>query len=195
MVPKILVIPGSNRSGSFNASLAAAAALELAKQGAEVTRISLKDYPLPLVDDDLKSRSGIPENAMKLGRLIAAHDGVVLCCPEYNSSIPPVLKNMIDWVSLISGDKDKPIKPWSGRFVALCSASPGNFAGIRGLSHARSVMVNVGTQVISEQCSVGGAGSAFDADGAIADERTGAKLVSLCKSLIMHCTMMPTEPV
>lgn len=190
MMPKILVLPGSNRSGSFNASLAAAASVELAKQGADVTRISLIDYPMPIVDEDLKNQSGIPENTMKLGRLIAAQDGVFLCCPEYNSSIPPLLKNMIDWVSLISKDGDRPLKPWAGKYVALGSASNGKFAGIRGLYHIRSVLMNVGTQVISEQCSVGAAADAFDEDGQLKDERTRGMLVNTAKSLITHCTMM-----
>ena len=190
MIPKILVIPGSNRTGSFNVSLAAAAAVELARQGADVTRVSLIDYPLPLVDEDLKNRSGVPDNAVRLGRLIAAQDGVFLCCPEYNSSIPPLLKNMIDWVSLVSRDGDRPLKPWSGRYIALGSASNGRFAGIRGLYHVRSVMMNVGAQVISEQCSVGGAADAFDEDGRLKDERTAMMLSGACKSLIAHCMMM-----
>lgn len=190
MTPRILVLPGSNRSGSFNASLAAAASVELAGQGADVSRISLVDYPLPLVDENLKNETGIPENAMKLGRLIAAHDGVFLCCPEYNSSIPPLLKNMIDWVSLITKDGDRRFKPWAGRYVALGSASNGKLGGIRGLYHVRSVMVNVGTQVISEQCAVSGAAEAFDADGRLKDERTNAMLANTCKSLIRHCAMM-----
>lgn len=190
MTPRILVLPGSNRNGSFNASLAAAASVELAAQGADVSRISLVDYPLPLVDENLKNESGIPENAMKLGRLVAAHHGVFLCCPEYNSSIPPLLKNMIDWVSLVTKDGDRTFKPWAGRYVALGSASNGKLGGIRGLYHVRSVMVNVGTQVISEQCAVSAAADAFGADGRIKDERTGAMLTDTCKSLIRHCAMM-----
>lgn len=190
MTPRILVLPGSNRTGSFNASLAAAVSVELAQQGADVTRISLVDYPLPIVDENLKNESGIPDNAMKLGRLIAAHQGVFLCCPEYNSSIPPLLKNMIDWVSLIARDGEQPLKPWAGRYVALGSASNGKLGGIRGLYHVRSVMVNVGTQVISEQCAVSGAAEAFEADGRLKDERSNAMLASTCKSLIRHCAMM-----
>jgi len=190
MTPRILVLPGSNRNGSFNAALAATASLELAGQGADVSRISLADYPLPLVDENLKNETGVPENAVKLGRLIAAHSGVFLCCPEYNSSIPPLLKNMIDWVSLITRDGDRAFKPWQGRYVALGSASNGKLGGIRGLYHVRSVMVNVGTQVISEQCAVSGAADAFEADGRLKDERTQAMLASTCKSLIRHCAMM-----
>ena len=190
MTPRILVLPGSNRNGSFNAALAAAASLELAGQGADVSRISLADYPLPLVDENLKNETGVPENAVKLGHLIAAHSGVFLCCPEYNSSIPPLLKNMIDWVSLITRDGDQAFKPWQGRYVALGSASNGKLGGIRGLYHVRSVMVNVGTQVISEQCAVSGAADAFEADGRLKDERTQAMLTTTCKSLIRHCAMM-----
>ncbi|MDF1610424.1 NAD(P)H-dependent oxidoreductase [Hoeflea sp. YIM 152468] len=190
MIPKILVFPGSNRSGAFSAALAAAAAYELAQQGADVTRISLSDYPLPIVDEDLKAQSGIPDNAMKLGRLIAAHHGVFMCCPEYNASIPPLLKNMIDWVSLISKDDDRPFKPWSGRYVALGSSSNGKFGGIRCLNHVRTVMMNVGTQIISEQCSVSGAAEAFEADGRLKDERTQAMLAKTCNALIAHCMMM-----
>ena len=190
MTPRILVLPGSNRNGSFNAALAAAASLELAGQGADVSRISLADYPLPLVDENLKNETGVPENAVKLGHLIAAHSGVFLCCPEYNSSIPPLLKNMIDWVSLITRDGDRAFKPWQGRYVALGSASNGKLGGIRGLYHVRSVMVNVGTQVISEQCAVSGAADAFEADGRLKDERTQAMLTTTCKSLIRHCAMM-----
>ena len=190
MTPRILVLPGSNRNGSFNAALAAAASLELAGQGADVSRISLADYPLPLVDENLKNETGVPENAVKLGHLIAAHSGVFLCCPEYNSSIPPLLKNMIDWVSLITRDGDRAFKPWQGRYVALGSASNGKLGGIRGLYHVRSVMVNVGAQVISEQCAVSGAADAFEADGRLKDERTQAMLTNTCKSLIRHCAMM-----
>ncbi len=62
-------------------------------QGAEVTRISLGDYPLPIMDEDLEKEKGVPENAMKLGRLIAAHDGLLIATPEYNGSLPPLLKN------------------------------------------------------------------------------------------------------
>ena len=97
---------------------------------------------------------------------------------------------MIDWVSLIAKDGDRPFKPWAGRYVALGSASNGKLGGIRGLYHVRSVMVNVGTQVISEQCAVSGAADAFEADGRLKDERTNTMLANTCKSLIRHCAMM-----
>ena len=88
---KILVIPGSLRTGSHNARLAAAAVYELAQAGAEVTRISLGDFPLPIYDGDLQTKSGVPKHAINLKRMIGAHHGVLFVTPEYNSSVPPLV--------------------------------------------------------------------------------------------------------
>src|SRR5260370_8806259 len=96
---KILVIPGSLRTGSHNARLAAAATYQFAQAGADVTRISLGDFPLPIYDGDLQTKSGVPKNAVNLKRMIGAHHGVLIVTPEYNSSVPPLVKNTIDWVT------------------------------------------------------------------------------------------------
>jgi len=93
--------PGSLRTGSLNARLAAAAAYELAQADAEVTRISLGDFPLPIYDGDLQTKSGVPKNAINLKRMIGAHHGVLIVTPEYNSSVPPLVKNTIDWVTRV----------------------------------------------------------------------------------------------
>src|ERR1041385_5591748 len=98
-IPKVLVFAGSIRTGSFNARLAAIAAKEIARADAEVTRISLLDFPLPLYDGDLEARSGPPENEVKLKRMFCAHQGVFIASPEYNASLTPLLKNTIDWIS------------------------------------------------------------------------------------------------
>src|SRR5215469_16952278 len=98
---KVLVIPGSLRTGSRNVKLAAAAAHEFALAGVEVTRISLADFPLPIYDGDLQAKSGVPKNAVNLKRMMGAHHGVVLVSPEYNSSVPALVKNTIDWVSRV----------------------------------------------------------------------------------------------
>src|ERR1700730_7798696 len=98
--PKILVFAGSIRTGSMNARLAALAAKEFGRAGAAVTRISLLDYAMPLYDGDLEARSGPPENAVKLKRMVGDHQGVFIASPEYNASLTPLLKNTIDWISL-----------------------------------------------------------------------------------------------
>jgi NAD(P)H-dependent FMN reductase len=95
--PKILVIPGSLRSGSHNVRLAALATKELVLAEAEVTRISLADYPLPIYDADVAAESGPHAPAVSLA-LLAGHRGVFIASSEYNASITPLLKNTIDWI-------------------------------------------------------------------------------------------------
>src|SRR6187401_3799495 len=104
--PRILVFAGSIRTGSFNARLAAIAAKEIALAGAEVTRISLADYPMPIYDGDLEAASGPPENAIKLKRMMMAHPGVFIASPEYNASVTPLLKNTLDWISRVRDGKE-----------------------------------------------------------------------------------------
>ncbi len=152
--PKILVFAGSIRSGAFSGKNADAAMKELALQGAEVTRISLADYPLPIMDQDLEAEKGVPDNALKLARLFVEHDGVLIATPEYNGSIPPLLKNTIDWISRVKGDRREPLKPFTGKVVAVCSSSDGHFAGIRSANHLRAVLSHIQMEVISPQVSV-----------------------------------------
>jgi chromate reductase, NAD(P)H dehydrogenase (quinone) len=185
--PRILVLAGSNRSGSFNQQLAASAALTLAQGGADVTRISLADYPLPLMDEDLQRAQGIPQPALNLAQLIGMQDGLFIACPEYNASIPPLLKNAIDWVSRVPASGDNARRAWTDRVVALGSASNGRFAGIRALYHLRAVLMAVGAQVISQQCSVGEAATAFDGDGLLRDQRNLTMLQAVCDTLIETC--------
>lgn len=181
---KILIIPGSNRSGSFNVKLAAVAAKELATLGADVTRISLLDYALPLYDEDLKTSDGIPKNAMKLAEMISSHDGIFIASPEYNASLSPLLKNMIDWVSVIRTKDGKPFTPFKSKMIGLGAASPGNLGGVRGLSHLRDVLTSIGSQVIAEQVLVPSAKEAFDEDGSLTSDRSSKSLTNSCRSLI-----------
>ena len=120
---KILVIPGSLRTGSLNAKLAAAIAAELAQAGAEVTRISLGDFPLPIYDGDLQAKSGVPKNAVNLKRMIGAHHGVLIVTPEYNSSVPPLVKNTDRLGDAGAGSARNP-RPGVSRAAPLRSRRP-----------------------------------------------------------------------
>ncbi|MET0169579.1 MAG: NAD(P)H-dependent oxidoreductase [Aliihoeflea sp.] len=188
--PRILVFAGSIRTGAFSGQTADVAQAELGAQGADVTRISLADYPMPIVDQDLEAAEGVPDNAVKLARQIAAHDGFLIASPEYNSSIPPLLKNAIDWVSRVRRDGEKPVKPYAGKVAALCSSSDGNFAGIRGLYHLRAVLMNCGVEIITPQCSVARAGQAFDENGRFRDERTRQAMENVCRTLIDRARLL-----
>src|SRR5437868_14618980 len=103
---KILVIPGSLRTGSHNARLAAAAAYEFAQAGVDVTRISLGDFPLPIYDGDLQTKSGMPKHAINLKRMMSTHHGILIVTPEYNSSVPPLVKNTSDWVTRVQDNNE-----------------------------------------------------------------------------------------
>lgn len=193
MNARVLVLAGSNRTGTYSGKTADAAAKALVLQGTDVTHISLADYPMPIFDQDLENEEGVPEGAMRLGRMIAAHDGLLIVTPEYNASIPPLLKNTIDWISRISKDGDKPLKPFAGKVAALCASSPGKLGGIRALGHLRPICMNVGLEVITPQCSVGNAGSAFDENGNLADERTAGMMENVCRTLCHHASLLSTR--
>src|SRR5918999_1214241 len=131
---KILVIPGSLRTGSLNARLAAVAVYELAQAGAEVTRISLVDFPLPIYDGDLQAKSGVPKHAVNLKRMMAAHHGVLIVTPEYNSSVPALVKNTIDWVSRVQDAHETRGQVFRDRVFAIASASSNRLGGARAFA-------------------------------------------------------------
>lgn len=193
MAARILVFAGSIRTGAYSGKTADAAMKELAEQGAEVTRISLGDYPLPIVDQDFEKEEGVPENAYRLGRLIAAHDGMLICSPEYNASIPPLLKNALDWVSRIRKDGGRPFKPFEGKVAGLCSSSDGAFAGARGLYHLRAVLMHCQVEIITPQCSIARASGAFDEDGELKEEHSKKSMATVCRTLIERANMLSTR--
>ncbi|MCO6390929.1 FMN reductase [Aliihoeflea aestuarii] len=189
MTPKILVFAGSIRSGAYSGKTADLAHKELAVQGADVTRISLADYPLPLMDEDLESEKGVPQNAVKLAGLFDGHDAVLIATPEYNGSIPPLVKNAIDWISRVSKIDGRPVRPFNGKVMALCSSSAGHFAGIRSGAHLRAVLSHIQADVIAPQVSVPNGGSAFEENGAFKDDRLRKGMERLCKTLIDHANL------
>ena len=161
--PKILVLPGSTRSGSHNVRLAALAGKELTLIDADVTRISLADYPLPLYEGDLESKAGAPENAVRLKQMIMAHHGVFIASPEYSASVTPLLKNAIDWVSRVRERGDPTYAAFKGRVFAISSASPGRSGGLRSLMALRQILeLGCGALVIPEQVAIPQADNAFD---------------------------------
>lgn len=159
---KILVIPGSLRSGSHNVRLAAAAMAEFVQADVEVTRISLGDFPLPIYDGDLEASSGVPKHAIDLKRMIGVHHGVLLVSPEYNSAPPPLLKNAIDWVTRVRERDEPPGHVLRGRPFALASASTGRFGGARSLMMLRLILSGCRATVIPTQLSLSFADQAYD---------------------------------
>jgi chromate reductase, NAD(P)H dehydrogenase (quinone) len=159
---KILVIPGSLRTGSLNARLAAVAAHELALAGAEVTRVSLADFPLPIYDGDLQTKSGVPKNAVNLKRMMGAHHGVLIVTPEYNSSVPPLVKNSIDWVTRVQDPHETRGQVFRERAFAIAAASGGRLGGARALAALRLILAACHAMVVPNQLALSFAEEAYD---------------------------------
>ena len=159
---KILVIPGSLRTGSLNAKLAATAAVEFAKAGADVTRISLADFPLPIYDGDLQSKSGVPKHAVNLKRMMSAHQGVLIVTPEYNSSVPPLVKNAIDWVTRVQDAHETRSQVFRDRAFAIAAASESRLGGTRALAALRLILSACQATVIPSQLALSFASEAYD---------------------------------
>jgi chromate reductase, NAD(P)H dehydrogenase (quinone) len=181
---KILVIPGSLRSGSHNARLAAAAAHELALAGAEVTRISLADFPLPIYDGDLQTKSGVPKHAINLKRMMSAHHGVLIVTPEYNSSVPALVKNTIDWVTRVQDAHETRGQVFRERAFAIAAASENRLGGTRSLAALRLILSACHAVVIPNQLALSFANEAYDDMGRLKHPADIEALKALVRQLI-----------
>jgi len=187
--PRILAFAGSARKGSYNKMLVKIAAEGARSAGAEVTVIDLKDFPLPVYNQDDEDEKGIPENAMKLKELFKSHQGLLISSPENNSSVTALLKNTLDWVSR-EAEGELPLACFTGKVAALVSASPGGLGGLRGLVHIRSILGNINVLVLPDQIAIPKAHEAFAEDGSLKDtkqkkgvEKIGAKLAGILMRL------------
>lgn len=182
--PKLLAFSGSTRSGSFNSLLIDFAAEAARKAGAEVTVVNLKDFDLPLFDEDLEAQ-GTPAGATRLKELFVAHDALLIASPEYNSSLTAVLKNALDWVSR-SAPGESRMAANVNKVACLLAASPGALGGLRGLVHLRAILQNVGVTVIPGQYALASAHEAFE--GNQLSNEAAAKTVSALAEQLVNTT-------
>ena len=190
-VPKILVIPGSLRAKSYNVRLAALASKELTLADADVTRISLVDYPLPIYDADIAEKSGPPHNAFKLKQLMSAHQGVFIASPEYNASLTPLIKNTIDWISAVRERGEPRLAAYQNRVFALGGASPGRSGATHSLLALRQVLaVGCRALVLAEQVTVPNAEHAFDDMDELTDARAANQLKVVVRKLVDTARLM-----
>jgi NAD(P)H-dependent FMN reductase len=174
----ILIFAGSTRQNSYNKKLVKIAGQAAQSAGASVTFIDLKDFPLPLYDEDLEASEGIPPQALRLKALLLSHQGFLIACPEYNSSISGVLKNAIDWASRPM-EGEVPMACFKGKVCALMSASPGALGGLRGLVPVRSLLENIGVWVLPDQVAISKAHEAFTEGGQLQDARQQSSIEAL----------------
>jgi chromate reductase len=180
--PRILAFAGSARRESFNKTMIKIAAAGATAAGAKVTLIDVADYPLPLFNQDEEAAKGLPESAVKLKQLFLEHNGLLMACPEYNSSITPLWKNMIDWVSR-QAPGEAPLAAYRGKVATIMSASPGKLGGLRGLVTVRSILGNIGVVVLPDQIAIAEANNSFTAEGRHQDARLHEAIEKLGRGL------------
>lgn len=179
--PRILVFAGSIRTGSLNETLAAFVVRQLRGLDADVSHISLKDYPMPLYDGDLEKAEGQPDAAKKLHALFADHEGIFIAGPEYNAGLTPLAKNTIDWVSRVD------ISVYRTRAFALGAASEGRLGGYRSLMATRQVLeLGCGAFVQPEIISVFNASKAWTESGELADASAQRSARRAVEALVAH---------
>lgn len=175
----IVGFAGSLRAASLNAALLRAAVAAM-PPGATLVPGTIRG--IPLYDADVEARDGLPPAVLELKERIASSQGLLLVTPEYNNSMPGVLKNAIDWLSRPAADIPR---VFGGRPVALIGASPGGFGTILSQSAWLPVLKTLGTDVWSGgRLMVSRADGVFDADGRLTDERVREQLGRFLKGFV-----------
>ncbi len=184
--PRILAFSGSARRESFNQRLVAVAAASAEAAGANVTLINLRDFPMPLFNQDEEVEIGQPDSVKELKGLFAEHHGLLIASPEYNGLPTPLLKNTLDWLSR-KHDDETSMMAYNGKGAAIMGASGGGLGGLRGLVHLRALLNNLGVVVQPKQHALSGAHKAFDDQGRLVNERDQSSIDSLSSSLVDLC--------
>lgn len=177
---KILVFAGSLRQGSFNKKFAREAMRLLIARGVAAEFVDLQPLAIPVYDGDLEAASGVPAGAQALAAKILSADALLISTPEYNGSIPGILKNTVDWLSRL-----KPVS-LTGKNLLLIAASPGALGGIRSLWHSRQPFEVLGTYVFPEMMALPLAHQAFDEAGALKDAKVVERLGGLLDRYLAH---------
>ncbi|MFG3202407.1 NADPH-dependent FMN reductase [Streptomyces sp. NPDC048192] len=160
---RFLVFGAALRADSTNARLASLVARLISDTGAVVDLATMRDFEMPLYDGDMEAGAGLPRGALALRDRLEQSDAFVISSPEYNASVPGVLKNAIDWVSRV-----RP-QPFKTKHALLVSASPSLVGGNRGLWALRIPLEHLGTRVYPYMFSVANSYQAFTEDGTLAD--------------------------
>lgn len=174
--PKLLAFTGSLRAESINKKMLSIAATGAEEAGADVTLIDLKDYELPLYDEDIEANEGYPDKALELKKLMQQSDVFLISSPEYNSSYSAVLKNIIDWASRPTDEGEAMLSAFAGKSASIMAASPGALGGIRGLFALRDLLMNIQIHVHPNMFALGGSHKEFNEDGTLNSAATEARI-------------------
>ncbi len=176
---RVLAFSASLRKGSFNSLLIKIASNVARDKGCSVDLITLSDFDIPLYNGDIEENDGIPKSVLDLKKKMEDSDCLIISSPEYNYSVPGVLKNIIDWVS-----RAKP-QPFKGKNILLMSASPSMVGGNRGLWALRIPLEGLGAFVYPEMFSLCVANEAFDPSGNMKAPARSKSLADNVEAFIM----------
>ncbi len=183
----IFALSGSSRPGSLNRRLLDIAVEVALAAGAEVSVLDLRDLELPVYDPGV-ALDITPRGVLAFRQLVAAHDGLLIATPEYNGSVPPLLKNALDW-SACPAFGDRRLAPYRGKLATLMSADHAG-GGLRCLDHLRTILCRLDVFVFPDELSVPFSAAAFDAEG-LSDpachERLHRQVVQLVGALHLSC--------
>jgi chromate reductase len=181
---RLLFFAGSTRKGSYNKKLARLARQIASANGIEGVFVDLKDYPMPLYNGDLEAEQGPPLKAQEFKALLGEYQGVFIASPEYNSSITPLLKNTLDWVTRVRAKGETGLEVYKTRVLAISGASPGYYGAMRSLLHLRQILeVGIGATVIPQQLALPRATDAFEEDGSLKDKAQQNMLKGVVEAL------------
>jgi chromate reductase len=183
--PRLLAFAGSLRQGSYNRRLIHVLADGARAAGAEVTLIELRDYALPLYDGDIESE-GMPQAVRALQALMAGHDGLLISTPEYNGSMPALVKNTLDWISRPTEEGRSGVGLFQDKVAGIVSASPGPLGGLRSLLVLRDALSKLGLLVVPQQVAVGQAADKLPDYGILNDDRLRAGVHNVAAAVVRH---------
>jgi len=174
---KISAISGSLRKDSYNSALVKAA-IELKPENMDIEILDIGE--IPMFNDDVRIKS-IPESVKIFSKKISSAGGVIIVTPEYNYSIPGVLKNAIDWISKMPG------QPFDEKPVAIMGASPGMLGTIRAQLHLREILFCLNAKLLNKpEVYVNLAKEKFDSEGKLLHEPTKEIIRKLLGALSMQ---------
>lgn len=186
---RLIAFAGSLRAASFNRKLVRVLVEGAREAGAEVTLLELREHALPIYDGDIEA-AGMPEAVRRLQHLMRDHDGLLVSTPEYNGSMPALVKNTLDWISRPLPDGRSGTTLFRGKVAGICSASPGAAGGMRSLIVLRDALGKLGLWVAPTQFALGRADAAFDEHGALQNAKQlaavkaiGVEVVRAAKAL------------
>jgi chromate reductase len=181
---RLLFFAGSTREGSFNKKLARLAQHIATANGIEGVFVDLKDYPMPIYNGDIEAEQGPPQKAHEFKALLGEYPGVFIASPEYNSSVTPLLKNTLDWITRVRGPGESGVEVYKSRVFAISGATPGYYGTMRSLINLRQILeVGIGATVIPQQLALPRANDAFDADGSLKDHAQQKLLTGVVEAL------------